>query len=172
MRRLALLPLLPLVVLPLAAQPPTSPQDANKAVVERYIEDVLGAGRLEEIDQLVAEGYVDSTPGSAEGARGPEVVRANQRRLRERFDNVRYSIDQLVAEGDLVVARYIVFATLRSDGKAPGRSAEFAGMTIFRLAEGKIRETWILNDQLAMYRQLGYRLEPPAEPATQTAPPP
>lgn len=162
MRALALLLL---VGLPLSAQPPASPNDANKAVVRRYIENVLGAGKLEEIDQLIAPGYVDSTPGSVEGARGPEVVRTNQRRLRERFDNVRYTIDQLVAEGDLVVARYIVFATLKVDAKTPGagRSAEFAGMTLFRVVEGKIRETWILNDQLAMYRQLGYRLEPPGE---------
>jgi predicted SnoaL-like aldol condensation-catalyzing enzyme len=155
---------------PLAAQAPESSIEANKAVVHRYIENVLSAGKLEEIDQLVAEGYVDSTPGAAAGARGPEVVRASQRRLRERFDNVRYTLDQLVAEGDLVVARYIVFATLKPDGQTPGagRSAEIAGMTIFRLEAGKIRETWILNDQLAMYRQLGYRLEPPG----QSAPPP
>jgi hypothetical protein len=31
------------------------------------------------------------------------------------------------------------------------------------VVDGKIRETWILNDQLAMFRQLGYRVEPPGE---------
>ena len=75
--------LLLLLPFPLAAQAPESPIEANKAVVQRYIENVLSAGKLEEIDQLVAEGYVDSTPGAAAGARGPEVVRASQRRLRE-----------------------------------------------------------------------------------------
>jgi predicted ester cyclase len=164
--------LLPLLTLSLAAQPPASPLDANKAVVRRYVENVLGAGKLEEIDQLIAPEYVDSTPGAADGARGPEAVRANQLRLRERFGNIRYTLDQLIAEGDLVVARYIVFATLKSDTKIPGagRSAELTGMTIFRVVDSKIRETWILNDQLAMYRQLGYELKPPAEAAQQPLP--
>ena len=64
---------------------------------------------------------------------------------------------------DKVVARYTVRATSRGSGSAPGRPIEVTGMTLFRIADGRIRETWIVNDQIEMFLQLGYSLEPPRQ---------
>ena len=96
--------------------------------------------------------------------RGPEVVRSAQQRAREIFPVVEYQVEDLVAEGDKVVARYTVRATSRGNGSSPGRPIEVTGMTLFRIAEGRIRETWIVNDQIEMFLQLGYTLEPPGKP--------
>src|SRR6202035_52587 len=50
-----------------------------------------------------------------------------------------------------------------------GREIGVVGMTIFRLAGGRIAESWTINDQMEMFRQLGYTLEPPKP---QKPPPP
>jgi predicted ester cyclase len=165
-----------LFALPAAVRSQDTPQDdplaaplaSNKALVRRYLAEILSAGRLELLDQLLSPDFVDSTPGAPQNVRGPEVVRSAQQRAREIFPQVEYKVDDLVAEGDKVVARYTVRATSRGSGSSPGRPIEVTGVTIFRIAEGKIREMWIVNDQVEMFLQLGYTLEPPQ----QQAPPP
>jgi steroid delta-isomerase-like uncharacterized protein len=139
------------------------PIAANKALVRRYLAEILSAGRLELLDQLLASDFVDSTPGAPRDVRGPELVRAAQERAREIFPEVEYKVDDLIAEGDKVVARYTVRATSRATQAMPGRPVEVTGMTVFRIADGKIREAWIINDQIEMFLQLGYTLQPPQQ---------
>jgi predicted ester cyclase len=178
-RRLALAGLLLLLALPGRAQTPPPPPEppppapaapaleANKALVRRYIDEVLAGGDLKVLDTLVAPDYADSSPGADEG-RGPEVIRVAQGRVRALFRDIHYRVDQLVAEGDKVVARYTVRAVRKPDegrdiGDA-GKEIGILGMTIFRIADGRIRETWTINDQLTLFRQLGYTLTPPNAP--------
>lgn len=146
---------------------PSSPIDANKALVRRYIEEALSGGDLKVLDQLVAPDYVDSSSGGAENGRGPEAVRTAQGRVRALFKDIRYHVDLLVAEGDKVVAHYSVKAVRKPDPEIDagdaGREISIPGMTIFRIAEGRIAETWTINDQFAMFRQLGYALTSPKE---------
>lgn len=139
---------------------------ANKALVKRYIEEALSGGNLKILDDIVAPNFVDNSPGAEEG-RGPREIRDAQARIRMLFKDVRYHLDQLVAEGDKVVARYTVRATRKPDkendpGDA-GRTIEILGMTFFRIADGRIQETWSINDQFSMFRQLGYVLTSPKE---------
>jgi predicted ester cyclase len=140
---------------------PSADLSANKALVRRYLAEILSAGRLDLLDQLLAPDFVDSTPGAPKDVRGPEVIRASQQRAREIFPEVEYVVDDLVGEGDKVVARYTVRATSRGSGSSPGRPIEVTGITIFRITGGRIRETWIVNDQIEMFLQLGYTLQPP-----------
>lgn len=138
---------------------------ANKALVRRYIEEVLSRGDLRKLDEMVAADYADATPGADEGLAGPELVRAAQQRVRSLFGEIAYRIDLIVAEGDTVVARYGVKAVYQPKkpdaGGIAGREIGIGGMTIFRLASGKIQESWTINDQMEMFRQLGYELTPP-----------
>ncbi len=152
-----------LLALPAAVRSQDKPQESppNKELVRRYLGDVMSAGRLDLLDQLLSPDFEDSTPGAPQDVRGPDVVRAAQQRAREIFPEVEYKVDDLIAEGDKVVARYTVRATSRGSGSSPGRPIEVTGVTIFRIAEGKIREIWIVNDQIEMFLQLGYTLEPP-----------
>jgi predicted ester cyclase len=145
---------------------PTAPIDANKALVRRYIEEALSGGDLKVLDDLVAPNYVDNSPGAEDG-RGPGVIRAAQGRIRALFGDIHYHVDQLVAEGDRVVARYSVRAVRKADRETDagdaGREINIQGMTFFRIAEGRIVETWAINDQFSMFRQLGYALTSPKE---------
>jgi predicted ester cyclase len=164
-RRLALCLLAGLLSLPALAEPPAAdrpidPAAANKALVRRYLTDVLSAGHLEILDQILAADFVDSTPGADQSVRGPEVIRRSQQKARAIFPEVSYDVDDLIAEGDKVVARYTVRART-ADTDQPGRAVEVTGITIFRIAEGRIREAWIINDQIELFKQLGYTLQPP-----------
>ncbi|HYG65301.1 MAG TPA: ester cyclase [Thermoanaerobaculia bacterium] len=141
--------------------PPVSTEAANKALVRRYVDEVLSAGKLELLDEMVAPEYVDRTPGVPDRGRGPAALRAAQQQMRRLFSQIRYTLESLVAEGDEVAARYTVRAIRPGEGADAGRTVTVTGITLFRIVDGRIRETWIVNDQLGMFQQLGYRLQEP-----------
>lgn len=151
------------------AQPQAAPAAAdstaaNKELVRLYLNEVMSAGNLALLDQLLSPDFVDSTPGAPKDVRGPEVIRASQARARRIFPEVSYTVEDLIGEGDKVAARYTVRATGRSTSDSqPGPKVEVTGITIFRIAGGKIREAWIINDQIEMFLQLGYSLQPPQQ---------
>ncbi len=159
-----------LLASPVRAQEPTpepgSPE-ANKAVVSHYLQ-ILGGGSLDELDQVIGSDFLDRTPGAPK-AQGPDSIRESQKRARELFEGIRYKVGDLVAEGDRVAALYTVRATRKADG-GTGKPVEVIGITLFRIADGKIRETWIVNDQLELFSQLGFTIQPPGAPS-KPAPP-
>ena len=162
MRRLAALLLLWTTAA--SAQPAPDPFQANKALVRRYIEEILSANRMEKLDEMLGPDFTDSTPGAPGRETGPDVIRAAQGRIRALFPTVQYQVDDLVAEGDKVVARYTVRAATREEEGIPSQKVEITGMTLFRIADGRIREVWIINDQMELYRQLGFTIQPPEDP--------
>lgn len=162
LRRLSLLLILSLAVPALAgAQEAPDPFQANKALVRRYIEDILSGNRVEKLEEYLTPDFIDHTPGAETGEFGPDVIRGAQKRIRALFPTVEYRIEDLLAEGDKVVARYTVLAATKEVAGAPSQRVEITGMTIYRIVGGKIRETWIINDQVELYRQLGFTLQPP-----------
>jgi predicted ester cyclase len=150
------------------SRPADSP-DANKALIRRYFQ-ILGGGTLADLDQVVGSDFIDRTPGAPANLLGPEVIRASQRRARELFEDIRYGVEDLIAEGDRVAARYTVRATRKGAGGG-GKPVEVTGITLFRIAGGKVREAWIVNDQIELFRQLGFTLQPPKAEPPPAAPP-
>ncbi len=144
------------------APPEQDTPEANKALVRRYLQ-ILSGGTLADLDQLVGADFVDRTPGVPGNVYGPEAIRASQRLARELFENIRYNPEDLIAEGDRVAARYTVRATRKGAGRG-GKPVEVTGVTLFRIAAGKVREAWIVNDQIELFRQLGFTLQAPQAP--------
>ena len=104
--------------------------DNNKDVVRRFLEEVLAGGKLDQIDELLAPGYVNRAFGV-----GPEAFKNMLAGLSAALPDRRFDIEDLVAEGDAVVARYI--GEMR-DGS--GKTTSVRGLTFYRLAGGKIVE--------------------------------
>lgn len=157
---------------PVFSQETPSPQDpvsANKELVKRYIAEVLSANKTDKLDEMLGPDFTDNTPGLLTGETGPVVIRKAQERIRSVFPTVEYAIEDLIGEGDKVVARYTVNASTKAEEGAPAHKVRITGMTIFRVSGGKIRETWIINDQVELYRQLGFTLQPPEQ--SQPGPP-
>ena len=104
--------------------------DNNKDVVRRFIEEVLAGGKLDQIDELLAPGYVNRAFGV-----GLEAFKGMLAGLSAALPDRRFDIEDLVAEGDAVVARY---TSEMRDGT--GKTTSVRGLTFYRLAGGKIVE--------------------------------
>lgn len=104
--------------------------DNNKDVVRRFVEEVLAGGQLDRIDELVAPGYVNRAFGV-----GLEAFKGMLAGLSAALPDRRFEVEDLVAEGDAVVAR---FTSEMRDGS--GKTISFRGLTFYRLAGGKIVE--------------------------------
>lgn len=93
---------------------------------------------------------------------GRRAFGGNVERGHESFDNWRFEIHDLIAEGDRVVSRIVMRATSKAEflGMAPtGKELEVSGITIHRIADGKIVERWGNWNTIGMLQQLG-RLPP------------
>jgi predicted SnoaL-like aldol condensation-catalyzing enzyme len=104
--------------------------DNSKDVVRRFIEEVLADGKLDQIDELLAPGYVNRAFGA-----GLEAFKGMLTGLSATLPDRRFNIEDLVAEGDAVVARYTSEMRDRS-----GKTISVRGLTFYRLADGKIVE--------------------------------
>ena len=133
--------------------------DENKEVVRRFFEEVVNAGHLDRADEFVTGNYREhqQLPG-AEGRQGIAVAKAFLSLMRGAFPDYQFAIEDLIAEGDKVVARVSVSGTHRGEmlGLAPtGRRVRTAGIEVFRFEGGKMAEHWATFDALSMLRQLG-----------------
>jgi predicted ester cyclase len=118
--------------------------EANKALIRHVFEDVIPAGDATAMRDLVVSDFLDHDPlpGQPGGVDGAEYVVAT---MHGAHPDLRFSIDDLVAEGDRVTIRW----TLRGANTGPmlgrpptGEPVELAAIVIFRIADGKIAERW------------------------------
>lgn len=129
----------------------------NKTIMRRALKEVVNKGNLDLIDELVSPDFVDHTPfpGLPPDREG---VRQSIGMLREAFPNLEITIEDLIAEGDKVVSRQTLRGTHQGEfmGIPPtGKQATWTGILIFRIADGKIVDQWIEQDQLGLMQQLG-----------------
>lgn len=106
--------------------------EENKAVVRRFIADVLERGDLDAADEVLAPNYVNTSMGVTDLA----GFKAAWPAMGALVPSMRLDIVDLVAEGDAVVARVQTEITLVNGKKIDGW-----GLTYYRLAHGKIVET-------------------------------
>jgi len=129
----------------------------NKALVQRWFEEVWNKGRTEAIDELLASDGVVHGLGPSD-LRGPAEFKPFHAAYRNAFPDVRLHLDQVIAEGDLVVGIWSGSGTHQGDGlgfPATGRPVRFSGMTVARVRNGQLVEGWNCFDQLGMMQQLG-----------------
>lgn len=131
--------------------------ESGRAVVLRYYREVWEAARPEAADGLFGEGYVNHA-GSRGTMKGPAGIRANYAGLLAAFPDVVFELNDVLAEGEKVVVRYTMRGTHKGtfQGIEPtGRAVTVPGIGIYRVAEGKIQESWVMRDSLALLQQLG-----------------
>jgi predicted ester cyclase len=124
---------------------------SNKDVVRRYIEDVINRRDLDLIDVLFAPDR-------------REVVRAFHSEGNDPFPDGREEILDLVADGDTVMARWILRGTHRGSFfgyPATGRPVEMTGYGLYRLEGGQIADEDMLMDWESGLEQIGVTRRPP-----------
>jgi ketosteroid isomerase-like protein len=133
--------------------------ERNKAIVRRWSEEIWSRGDLSVADEIVDPDYVRHDPGDPFPARGPEDVKRLVAMLRAMLPDLTIVLEDVIAEGDKVVSHYTGVATdtVGFMGRPPtGRQFRAAAIQIFRLAGGKIVESWAVRDDLGTLRQLGH----------------
>ena len=68
--------------------------------------------------------------------------------LAERVEAIQTNVEETVAEGELVLVRWTLRGVIRPDHPGGGRPIAFAGMTLFRFADGRIVERWVSRNEV------------------------
>ena len=128
----------------------------NKETARRYYDEVLNQGNLDVLDQLAGKEFDEHDPLPGQGT-GLDGLRDRVNMLRTGLAGT-YSIQDMVAEGDKVVVRWLNSGTNSGEffGMPPtGRDFTMAGIDVIRFEDGKMAEHWHVVDQLALLIQLG-----------------
>jgi len=136
--------------------------EENKAVVRRLIEEAYNKGNLAVVDECTAVDFVFH--GAAQELKGPEGAKQLITTLRTAFPDIHMTIDDIVAEGDIVAHRFTYHGTFTGElsGIAPtGKQFKITMAGFTRLAGGKQVEGWAYGDSSALYQQLG--VTPPSQ---------
>jgi predicted ester cyclase len=120
--------------------------EENKDLVRREQEELWNhTGNLDAAEELFASEQA-------------EAARQEAADFRQGFPDVISIVEDLIAEGDKVVARWRSRATHQGEyvGIPPtGKEVEFTGITVYRIEGGKIAESWTIEDELGLRRQIG-----------------
>lgn len=125
--------------------------ERNAAIVRSLMEEVLGAGRLPLLPELVAPGYVGHL--AIGDHYGPEGVRIEFAGYRAAICELVVTVDDLFASNGLVARRFTLRGTSRAlacvtAGAAP--PVTLHGIAIDRLEGGRLVESWVQIDDLAL----------------------
>lgn len=132
--------------------------EGNKNVVRRLVEEVWNKGNMTVIDELFTPNYTHHDASTPDLGRGPESEKKRATLYRTAFPDLRVTMEDIIAEGETVVSRWSCRGTHKGDlgGIAPtGKQLNISGVTIARLANGKIAEGWVNWDALGLMQQLG-----------------
>ena len=138
--------------------------DDNKALARRFIQ-VWIPGNLGLVDELAAPDITVIYPVLGEPLHGAEAFKQLLAHSHAGTPDAEVSVEEQVAEGDKVAIRWRISGTHRGEllGIAPtGKSLAWTGITIYRLAGGKVAEERGEEDALGLMRQLGV-IPAPAE---------
>jgi len=147
----------------------------NTEIVQRWWQELWNERKLEVADELLAPDYVVHVLWSNPALLGPRDVPGVQpakdivRQWSESFEDFHVTIENIVDAGEHVTCTHTFSATHTGEfmGRPPtGQGGVIAGITIMRLANGRIQEAWTSWDMMGMAQQLGWAPKPGAGPAT------
>jgi predicted ester cyclase len=146
---------------PAGAECPTTTVDENKALISQLYE-AIGANDEAAMAALIAADLEYYTPSKGEREGSPEGFFQGQR---ENFPEATVTVDQLVAEGDIVAAYTSWTGTFQGDKATffgneldipeAGLTSEWVSAVFFRVECGKVSEVWPVSDRLGQLRDLG-----------------
>jgi steroid delta-isomerase-like uncharacterized protein len=132
----------------------------NKAIVRQFYEavDAQNFDRLKEL--LASDSILHGRPGEDAPA---NVAFDMIRMYYKAFPDYHHTIEDIIAEGDKVGIRILQQATHKAEFQgipATGNPIKYYQISIHRVVNGKIKEVWLLEDDLGLFMQLGMELKP------------
>ena len=134
-----------------------STTETNKTLARRFSLEAWGTGNAALLDELLCPDFVNHNPfpGTAGNREGEKQALAMHSAA---MVDPQATVEDLIAEGDKVVARYSFSATHKGKflGIAPtGKRVKLTGINIYRIEGGKIVELWREVDVAGLLLQLG-----------------
>jgi predicted ester cyclase len=129
--------------------------EANKAAYRRFMDEAFNGQQFDRVAEYIAADMVEHTPGLSAGAAG---VRRDIEMFASAFPDMRVTIEDLIAEGDKVAARYYWSGTHQgafADIAPTGKQVRVRGLDIWRMRDEKCVEHWNIEDNLGLMQQLG-----------------
>ena len=130
-------------------------REKNKAVVRRFINEIFEELRPESVDELVGDDFVWHRAG---GDGDKQFLRESTTRTGGMLTNIRFAIDDEIADADRVAVRLTASGTATGAfpgaPDAAGHSYSIEEIHIFRLRDGRVVEHWHQYDAMGQQRQL------------------
>jgi steroid delta-isomerase-like uncharacterized protein len=132
--------------------------DQNKVLVRRFLEEIYENGNMEVAYEIVAEDHVFHVPAGADYKSGRDGVQSRAAMFRGAFPDLDFNYGEMLAAGDLVASSWTFTGTHKGEflGVAPtGKRVAIEGLSMARISNGKIVESWGYWDTGQLYEQLG-----------------
>lgn len=131
--------------------------DDNKATYRRFIQAIFNEARFEELASFLADDYAikDAPPGSTQGAGG---VREVVTMFHTGFPDMVITLDDVIGEGDWVATKSTLRGTHQGElfgMPASGKPVSMTSLTMIKFRDGKMTESWVKSDVMALMAQLG-----------------
>ncbi|MEO5563020.1 MAG: ester cyclase [Chitinophagaceae bacterium] len=127
-------------------------QEKNKEIIRKLYDECYNKGKFDLLKDIVAEDFTGA--GGQKGAAGfAEPVKV----LAQAFPDIKFTIEHLVAEGDLVVARSYWKGTHTASFRNFPPTNKFVngtGIGIYQLKNNKIVNIWLETDRLGFWQQI------------------
>jgi steroid delta-isomerase-like uncharacterized protein len=133
--------------------------DEQRALVRRHIEEGFNRDDWTVCESTLTDDYTAYYGSEGKANVGRDAYVRACKLLRRSFPDVNITIEDVVVEGDKVVMRYTERGTLTGEGflgiEPAGQAYAKPGTTVYRVVDGRLAESWGVEDTLGWFRQLG-----------------
>jgi len=143
----------------------------NLEVVKTLMDEGWNQKKAEVFDRLIAPNCIYYVNGELKEQIGPAYSRFAVTQNEANFPGFSMITEEVFAAGDKVVLRYLFKGVFQKLDK----SVTLHAAMIMQLEKGKIIKSWTYDNQMEIYKQLGFKLMPPTavdSSAPQVSPPP
>lgn len=133
--------------------------EEKKALVQRTV-DLVNERNFAGIDQMYASSYIRHDPNTPQ-VNNREGYKRYVMLLCNIFPDLRFTIEDLLADGEKVVCRFTTVGTHSSPWRsipATGKQVRTSGISISRVVGNEVAEDWFINDISGLAEQLGATL--------------
>ena len=146
------------LLLPAAAHAtvPTTKEERNKAVALRVFDEIFNQGKFSVADEIYAPDFKNhGLDGRYADLKTDQNAVHDEKKA---FPDLKMTVNNMVAEGDLVAVHWTFRGTHTHGGyaglPATGTKVLMTGITIWRIVDGKITDEWSSFNEMGAYAQI------------------
>lgn len=131
---------------------------ANTAIARKFFEDMIGKANWAVADEILASDVVMHHPSSPVPVAGREAVTGFLAAFRTGFPDMNMQVESAFGDDEQIAVRWKMNGTQTKElfGIPPtNKNVTVKGISVLRVANGKVAEDWVSEDSLGLMTQLG-----------------